>query len=162
MGALQIDEDPGYLRKMWLVERAAWLLLIAVLLAAALGAFGTGLFSKVEVGPPDGSYTLSYGRFERMQSPAELRVVPARPRGRHTLVWINASYLDQVSIAGILPRPESVILGSDRILFRFSTGGGPSVAAIRFNLEGERAGRAFGELGVDDREAVQIRQFYYP
>lgn len=161
MHAPQFDEDLDFLRKMWIAERVGWIFLSAVLVAAALGAFGSGLLSQVEVAPPGGAYRVSYGRFERMQSPVTLRVMPGRSNGGVTEVWISSSYLDRVSVKEIVPEPERTVLGAGRILFRFASSG-ESVAAIRFSLEADNAGAATGELGVDDAHAVTIRQFFYP
>lgn len=159
MQAPRFDEDLGFVRKMWLAERIGWTLLTTILLAALLGAFGTGLFSTVETVGPNGAYSVSYNRFERVQSPVTLRVRPAHT-GRRTVVWISASYLHRVTVNSILPEPESMTLDADRVLFSFATAspGG----AIRFELEGGSAGPVAGELGVDDAAAVPIRQFFYP
>lgn len=160
MQAPHFDQDLDFLRKMWLAERIGWVLLTMILLAALLGAFGTGLFSAVETVAPNGAYTVSYDRFARIRSPVTLRVRPAHA-GRRVVVWISAAYLDRVSVNSILPEPESTTLGADRVLFSFAATAAPGVA-IRFELEGGSAGPAAGELGVDEAAAVPIRQFFYP
>ena len=161
MNAPQIDEDLGFLQRMWVVERVGWTLLSAVLIAAALGAFGSGLFSTVEAAPPGNGFSVNYARFERMQSPVTLEVTPGRSGGGETLVWISSSYLDKVSVNAIMPEPERMVLGGNRIEFHFATSG-PSPAAIRFSMEADEAGPATGEIGVDESGAVPIRQFFYP
>ena len=161
MSAPQFDEDIGFLRRMWVAERIGWVALSAVLVAAALGLFGSGLLSRVEASPPGGAYKVTYGRFERMQSPMTLRVMPGRSDGGVTRVWISSSYLDGMTIQGILPEPQEMVLDGDRVLFRFPRNG-PTAAAIKFSLEGDSPGPVTGELGVDDAGAVPIRQFFYP
>lgn len=160
----QFDEDLGFIRRMWIVERVGWTMLSLFLAAALLGAFGTGLFSEVKAGPPDGAYTATYGRFERMQAPVTVRVSlkPKAASAREVVVWISSEYLSAMTVNGVTPRPERVLLGAGRVLFVFPQDNGPHGAEVRFNVEADSPGTVAGELGVGEAAAVPIRQFFYP
>src|SRR6185312_17388207 len=59
-----IREDMGFQRTSWVVERAGWIALTLLLLAALAGLFGHGWLSKDSIG--DGIMRVDYDRFQRI------------------------------------------------------------------------------------------------
>src|SRR4029079_12532418 len=58
-----IKEDMDFQRRSWTVERAGWLILGVVMVAALVGLFGYGPVSKAHLNGND--LKLSYERFQR-------------------------------------------------------------------------------------------------
>lgn len=159
-----VNEDIGFQRKMWVVERFGWTLLALVVVSAVMGAFGDGVLSEVRAGPADRSFEASYLRFARKQAPLTLRLEvrsAGRPGGSMT-VWISSDYLERFTLNAISPEPDQAIAEANGTEYRFATGGDPDTVVVRFSLEPERAGDASGAIGVSEEASVPIRQFIFP
>jgi hypothetical protein len=53
VGDLEIGEDLKFEKWQWTVERIGWLVMVGFIVAAMLGAFGRGLFSKKNIQTAD-------------------------------------------------------------------------------------------------------------
>ena len=160
---MQIAENLGFQRRMWIAERVGWAVLAAIVVAAVLGAFGMGLFGGVHASGPDRSFGVEYRRFGRMQSPSSLRVsLSPRTDDRELRIWISSSYLDRFQVQTIQPEPESTVIGDHRVTFVFALGGAGAAGTVSFMLEAQQPGTARGEIGVGDGAGLDIRQFFYP
>src|SRR5262245_38055738 len=79
---LQIDEEPAFQERMWLMERIGWWGIAAIPLAAAAGLFGHGPVSRATLEVTDDTQpahpmALEYERFGRAHS--ESRFIFSRP-----------------------------------------------------------------------------------
>lgn len=162
MEHLQSPENSRFHRRSWVIERAAWGVLAAIVTAAALGAFGKGPLSSAERAVADGTLTLAYQRFVRVESPTELRVVvdPALALDGRFALWLSADYLAGFRTDAIEPEPERTELGTDRTTFYFVTSA-EAPTAVRFYLVAEGSGPASGTVGTASAR-LAFEQFVYP
>jgi len=162
---LEIFEDMMLQRRTWLVERAAWIVLGAILSAALLGFFGGGgPAANAETTSADGSLSTHYARFGRREAPTELRVVATPPAdGGATLrLWLSREYIEAHEITSVVPPPSRVEAASDRYVFEFPLVASGETATILFRLEPRKAWRIEGRLGIDGGARLRFDQFVYP
>jgi hypothetical protein len=163
-GDLQVGEDVDFLRRAWRVQRVGWAVLVVVLLAALLGLTGTGPLSQAAAGAEGGPLRAEYERFVRANSVTDLRVHlgPGVPREGRARLWFDRQYLHKVEVTGVVPDPESVEVGSDRVTYVFlaAEAGGP--VEVAFDLKPMRFGSWRGRIGAGDAEPVPLRHFVYP
>jgi hypothetical protein len=147
-------------RRAWVFERVGWIVMAAILVAAAVGLFGHGWLSDAKAGAGD-ELVVDYSRFGRAHSPIEL-AVEWLARGQEPTLWISRPYLDEFEITEIRPTPSAVTLEPDRIVYAFRSGTPEARLAVTFMLKAEHGGRYRGRIGAGDGPAVEIRQFLVP
>lgn len=159
---LDLDRDLPFQRHQWTAQRAGWLIMTAIIVAALLGLFGSGPLSSAtaEAGP----LQLQYSRFERRYAPSELEVSIPRPaiRQDQVEVWITTGFLDRVEISSIVPEPEEVSETDERVVYRFSIDDLTDTPMIHVALEYDDPGVTTGRLGIIDGPQLTFWQFVYP
>lgn len=155
---LEVDEDLEFQQREWNVQRVAWGVMGAVVLAAMLGAFGRGPLSNASV-ERDG-LRLDYERFGRAQNPTTLRFHFIAAAQETSRVLISRKYLDAVRIENITPQPQNVEVDGDWLIYSFLTRQG--TAAATFRLKPEKLGALSGEARLAQREPISFGQFIYP
>ncbi len=128
--------------------------------AAALGAAGEGPLSSRTTETPGGDLALDYQRFVRRAAPTTLALRVA-PGAGDRAIWINADYLDRVTIRSITPAPSEARLGGDRHVFVFSQASARG-GTITVQLEPNAVGSLVGEAGVVGSAPVSFRQLVFP
>jgi hypothetical protein len=164
VGDLEIDQDLGYEKAAWKVRRAGSGLMIAIVLAALSGLFGTGPLSHTVTGGPSSPLRLEYGRFERFTSPSQLKVHlgPAATPGREARVWISRQYLQGLKLESVIPEPREVEAGADRLVMIFPLAEPGRGTSIELEFQPQKAGLVRGRVGVEGGPSVPFRQFVYP
>ncbi|HWO42426.1 MAG TPA: hypothetical protein VNO43_11545 [Candidatus Eisenbacteria bacterium] len=153
---LQIEEDPGFQTREWQVQRAGWAILGLLAALAALGVFGTGVFSRTSV-QADG-LKVEYERFGRLRRPDAFRIsFNAQGPGQ---VLISREYLDHFTIEDISPRPDRVEATAGWLAYSFPVRDG--MATVTFHLQPEAFGRISGAVRLADGESITFEQFIYP
>jgi hypothetical protein len=159
---LDLELDMGFERRSWAFQRIGWALMAVVVIAALLGAFGTGPMSRAEV--RSGPIRLEYPRFARVNAPAAMKIeveVPARPDDPVTL-WFDDALLDRVRIESVTPQPAVETMRNGRIVYVFP----PSAAGERFRatvrIEPESTGVVRARAGDGSDNAVSFWQLIYP
>jgi hypothetical protein len=158
-----VDIDPEFQRRMWVVQRAGWIIMGGVVLAALAGVFAGGPLSSAEARDPEGLLRAEYQRFERYQSPAVLRLHVAPPEASNSLTLvIGAALADSMRILRITPEPLEMMAAPEgmRLLFRVSSAQQP--LRIRFDVEPTRMGGVRSEIGIAGKPAAAVRWFIYP
>ncbi|HEX6995177.1 MAG TPA: hypothetical protein VF339_13615 [Gammaproteobacteria bacterium] len=152
-------------RRSWLVERAAWILLGAILVAALLGVFGGGgPAASTDRVSEDGNLSMQYDRFSRIEAPTRLRVVVTPPveAGTTLRLWLAREYVEALEIESILPEPSRVEAASDRYVFEFPLTAAGETSTILFRVEPREAWHVEGRLGIDGGSELRFDQFVYP
>ena len=112
---VSVNEDLDFQRREWTVQRIAWLVEAAVIVAALLGLLGNGPLSKASISDPTGSLFVEYSRFGHWESPLRIEIT-VQPRAGHlTRLSINRPYLDQMRVESITPQPVSQSADGERI-----------------------------------------------
>lgn len=161
---MQIDQDPDAQRHHWIAERVGWTVITLMILAALLGLFGSGWLSEASVGTPEGALRLEYSRFGRFLAPTALRLHVGSDgmyEGRVSL-WINRDYIEAAEVQRIVPPPDAVEAGADRLnyVLRVSDAGRPT--AVTIHLEPHRVGSLSGQIGLAGHKPLHFEQFIYP
>lgn len=161
---LQVGDDERFQRREWKVQRVGWAVLVLVLLAGLLGAFGGGVVAHATASSAGVPAVLDYERFVRFAAPTELRVVldpsAIRPDGAAHL-WLPHRYLDHVDVERVRPEPQRVTGGASGVIYEFLLTPGQA-GVISLVVRPDRAGVLTGQLVLADRRGLTFRQFVYP
>ena len=162
VGDIEIDRDLDFQHRQWTVQRAGWLVMIAILLAALIGLLGAGPFSSATVEAE--SLQLQYARFERRHAPTDLEMTIASSAvsQNQVEVWISADYLAGVEITSIVPEPEEVREADDQVVYRFIIDDQAHMPTILFSLEYDNPGPTTGRVGLIGGPELTFWQFVYP
>ena len=74
VGDLELDQDLGFQRREWSLQRIGWWALTGFVVVASLGLFGGGPLSRGRVGDPGAAVWIEYERFVRVGARARLYV----------------------------------------------------------------------------------------
>jgi hypothetical protein len=163
-GGLQLEQDIAFQERSWVVQRVAWGVMALAALAAFAGLFGAGPLSRATAGALGDPVRAEYQLFLRFQAPTSLTVElnPTAARDGEFRVWLARDYAEAVRVQEVVPPPERVEAGSDRLIYVFlaAPAGGP--AGVTFHLQPERIGPLTGRLGLPDGPTLSFSHFVYP
>jgi hypothetical protein len=92
----------------------------------------------------------------------EARVSPAAITDGRVRLSVGAGYLAGVVLTGVLPSPESVEAGPERVVFTFRAAAGNAPVTVRFNFEAHSFFRLRGRIAVAGDAPVEIATLVYP
>jgi len=162
VGDLEVSQDLDHEKKVWRVQRIGWAILFLLWLAGVAGLFGSGPLSGSTAS--GSGLRLEYDRFVRSTAPQKLTLhlgptVTAHPKVR---LWVDRQYLENQQIESVVPEPESVEAGPDRMVFTFSMAKPGAPTAVTVRLQTRRAGSLQGRVGVEGGGSLQFHQIVYP
>lgn len=161
----QVAEDINFQGRAWFWQRVGWAIMALLLLAGMLGVFGSGVLEKARAGDENSSLWLEYNRFGRAKAETSmLRVRLGAGMGREgrARVWLSRNYLEGMQIMGMVPQPESVETGPDRVTYVFRLTDPNKPTAVTFHLEPEKPGALKGQVGVEGGPQLDFTQYIYP
>lgn len=162
---LDVAQDLAFQRRDWVAQRVGWGVMALILIAAGAGLFGGGgPLSRTEARSADGSLRIEYERFAHQQTPTRLRFAfPAdAERKGEVRLWIERAYIEKTRIEHVLPMPQRVELGSERLTYVFAAGALREAGAAVFDLKIDHVGRLAGRAGIDAGPQAAFRHFVYP
>lgn len=158
-----IEQDLTFQRRFWKIQRIAWMIMGAALVAALLGFLGHGPFSRATLGGPDDPLRLDYDRLAQYEVASELSLRLLAQGGKPAAVWIDREYLTKVQLDGIVPAPERTELSADRVTYLFAlSSSGDQPVVITLYVRMKEAGRVRGAIGVAGGGSLSFRQFVFP
>lgn len=158
-------EDLRYQKAEWKVQRIAWVLMVGLVLAAFLGLLGnSGPIAQASLNSSDGALQLQYTRFAHHHAPTflEFTVSPTAVQNGEVQIWMDADYARTLSVESIIPEPDSVEVGPERVLYTFKVEAGDAPIAVIFHYQHDGFWWLEGHLGVEGGGSVHIRQFIFP
>lgn len=159
---LEIDQDLAFQRRAWIVQRAGWAAMGALLGLAVVGLLGSGPLSRHEVRTPDG-LRVEYPRFARYETPETITVRVAPTASADVQVWVDRGYLERASVESVVPPPSRVEVAADRLVYVFPRHRRGEPVTITFRLQATRIGPASGRVGlVGGAAPAAFRQLVYP
>jgi hypothetical protein len=155
----QISENPGFDRIQWRIERAAWVVMTLILVAALLGFLGGGgLLTRAT--EESGGLDIRYNRFTRFHGVDRIEVTIPGEAGEARLT-INESFLQSMEVEGVQPEPDSVDAGRDAVTYVFRLGEGEDAAEVTFTFRPRRIGRHSADFQAGEN-TVSFAQFALP
>jgi hypothetical protein len=160
-GELAIFKRSAQNELEWHVQRVAAVVLLALLVAIALGLFGRGgPLSTVALGS-DERLQVEYERFLRYHSPDQLRLQAQAPAVGTLRLIMAGDYVRDLKIERITPRPlQELVLDGDLVLTFDVAHGQPLHATIHFTPQSY--GPLRGWLAVADGPRLPLSHFVYP
>lgn len=160
---IELEQDLDFQRKSWTVQRVSWVLMLLIVVAALLGAFGDGPLSKVTAGDAQ-TLSVEYDRFLRVGTSAKLSVTlgTSAPESPSAALWLDRDWLSGNEVKSIVPEPDSTTVAADRVTYYFSTEPGGIPSKIEFDLKTKALGATRGKAGVVGGPVVTFAQFSYP
>lgn len=131
--ALELETDRAFQEKWWILERVAWLIMFAIVLAALLGLTGRGgPLATAQVNA--GDRKIVYPRVARWQTASEMSVEFPAGRGGKGEILIPSPFASRFSVESVVPEPSSVTAAPEGILYQFDLEGGAKPARALFGL----------------------------
>jgi len=163
--SLEIGQDLEHEKQSWQVKRIAWIVMVLAVLAALAGAAGSGPLShRVLAQPGGGSLSVEYERWIRFTGPHELVVhlAPVQGGGDSARVWLGRDYLEAMEIENVVPEPERVEAGTDRLVFVFPLVSPGNPTAVTFHLKPHHIGPTTATVGREGGPPLRFRQSVLP
>lgn len=165
---LQIPDVPGFVRRSWAIQRAGWLAMGLLMVAALLGLTGgKGPLNVLSMGAEAGPLHLIYHSPARKEADTELQVMLHADADGMARLWISRDYIESMAVAQINPEPERVEAAADRLVYTFNTrveAGQP--IRVTFVMQPLHIGTLAGRVGlVSDTQtetAFDFQQFILP
>jgi protein-L-isoaspartate(D-aspartate) O-methyltransferase len=152
-----IGWDEPFEDRWWRVEKIAWMLMTALLVAGGCGLFGRGALAKSHATGSD--VAVEYERVVRYQTPTRISLrVPPDDRG--TRVFVGRSLLDRLQVQSSMPPPLGSEVRPDGAVLLFPTQ--PTGGVITLTAEPGSIGICQQSLGLDGRPPISFRQLILP
>ncbi len=162
-GACPIKEDLRFQKMTWIVERAGWLVMVVIVIAALAGVFGDPT-TREDVRDGSGRLLVSYQRFQRHLDPTDLRIsVDARGQSLFE-VTIDQALSSNLEIRTIRPTPLEMQAHNGGMLLKFAASPeSEQPAQIKITGVPTSVGKLNGRVGLlDESGAAQLDIFIYP
>lgn len=152
--SLQID---------WTIQRAGWLLMVGVIVAALLGYLGRGPLTHQHARATDQSLSVEYYSIERYESPTELRIRIDQPpaEGEPLRLRVSKAFCDVTTVEQISPPPLRSTLVGDDVVYDFAVGK-PEELMVVYRFKHDDTGSLVYTLAVGDGEPVTVQQYILP
>ena len=160
-GEIEVSYDPEHEEREWCVQRAGWVLMAVLALAALAGLLGPGPISHARAGASGSPLQVQYERFVRNQAPGDLKFY-CRPQGKDQFqLSFGREFIEHTQIKEISPEPIETSTEGEKYVYRFQRSGG-SEHLVTFRVEGSQFGRMETEVELDKVAKVQFKQFFWP
>ncbi|SNS86982.1 hypothetical protein SAMN06265795_10844 [Noviherbaspirillum humi] len=158
---LELEVDPRQQRLEGVVERVAWVVLAAFLMAIAFGLFGRGgPLSDSEAVSADRDIGIEYQRFVRHHTSDTLRI-RVDAKADTVRLKVSADYLRRIQIEQVTPPPQRVVMEKGALVYEFNARPG-SIHDITFDFMPEGIGSLPGWIALEGRSRLSFEQFVYP
>jgi hypothetical protein len=158
---LQVDEDLDFQRREWAFQRAGWVVLLLLVVAAALGLFGSGPLSDALAEDGSGTLRVEYERFARFHGPATVKVElgPGSVTQDEARLVLSRRFVERIAQLEIAPEPDQAEMGADTFTYVFRARE-PGSVTLRYLPD--HFGTLDTTIAIEDGPAVEISQFVYP
>lgn len=158
--ALQLDEDLRFEKKQWMFVRITWWVLLLVMAATALGAFGKGPISSNQLTTDEGALAAEYGRFGRYGSSMRLSIKAVPEPDGAVRITLNEQLIESFRVRAITPNPIAARSTSGGVEYEFAAAGSGRVHVL-FELQPARRWLVNGSIRSRSG-TLQFWQFIYP
>jgi hypothetical protein len=152
---LEFDEDIDLQVKGWKIQRAAWIIIFALLLLAALGLFGTGVLSYRTISKKGD--VIDYEHFGRFQAQTQIELTINNKNGTAQIAFPQ-TYIDNFEIERITPQPEKTEILNSTVVYTFNI---TDKGKIVIYMMPQTTGTIKGTVAVNNT-VFNLSQFIYP
>jgi hypothetical protein len=92
----------------------------------------------------------------------EIKLQPGAVRGDTARVWLDYGWLQTIELQNVVPEPDSVEAGSDRLIYVFKMNRPDQPTTITFDYSPVRIGARDVSIGLDGGETITFNQVTYP
>jgi hypothetical protein len=156
-----IREDMAFQRRSWRMERAGWILIALVTLAALAGVFFHGPASYARVRNADNSWAVEYERFAHKTVVTHFTLRAAAPVADQILIRLSPAFAETHEIESIQPPPSRASGGTYGLELVFARSGAGDVA-IRIAARPRRFGIMSLHIEAEGRGSLNVFQLIYP
>lgn len=147
------DEQVNLLEKGWIIQKVGWALIIATMIAGALGLFGEGIVSEKKI--TSGATTIEFERFFRHE--AEMKVV-IESKDHIASIALPQEYLKNFRIVRFVPESDNNVTLNGNVQFNFLPGDNHTVT---FYLIPKEFGSIGGTMKVNGNN-FSLNHYIYP
>ncbi len=135
-GPLQVDSVDTFTGREWTAESLGWVLLGLALVAAMLGALGSGPLSSARAVSPSGRMTLDYQRITHQEADDQVVVEVVGGAGTGTVtLQLGGEWLDGLDLRQVLPQPSEETATPEGVDLAIPVrGGGPVRVVLSFRM----------------------------
>lgn len=157
-----VGEDLEFQRKWWRFEEIVWPILLLIVVADVLGAFGRGWLAKGHAETPDHALTLDYERVERASTPSIMmfRFGDAAIHHGRILLYVSDSIVKPLGAQRVSPQPAMSSVGNGGITYVFPASTSP--ASIQIQLEPSFPGLHSFRVQVEGSSPIQRNVLVVP
>lgn len=152
---LDLDEQPRLHRKGWIAQVIGKVLIIALMIAGLLGAFGEGWLSSRTI--LQGRTQLQYERFYRQDATMKLAVSQTGVAGRSAISF-PLPYISQLEVSQVVPEPEQSFTRDGQLWYVFEA---DQNLLVTFHLRPKTRGNLAGSVYVNE-DNIPVHHFIYP
>jgi hypothetical protein len=164
IGDIELDQKLRHQEREWRIQLYGWALMLAIVVAALLGVFGTGPLSSATAGSEPAGLTVKYERFIRHQGEMELtiQIAPGQVESGQVELWIDHAYLDDMVIEDVQPEPEEVRTSGDQRIYVFAVDSADAVLNVHIDSTPKAMGRLESKMGVNEGSGITFTQISLP
>lgn len=155
----QLDE--AFARRQWRVQRVGWALMLLIILAALVGAFGTSpLAGKVETKESEGGrYEVEYPRISRYQHAdrIHLRVHAPQAQGDALKVAFSNEFVEHASLQSSSPGPDGGGASADGAVYEYKVEDWSRPLVVTFEYEPRKAFWLPGHVTLTAGESAPVQ-----
>lgn len=157
--ALATPEKLARMRRNWRFQHIGWAGIAILVLAGAVGLFGSGPLSST-THSADG-LTVELNRFIRRETPFTIKVTATLPpESTQARLSLPRHFFDDVRVSSLMPEPVEVVTTDQTTTFVFAVDT-PRTLTIHLHCEARRSGLLHGEITAGDAR-LRFTQFVWP
>jgi len=158
--ALTAASQMARMRWKWRLQHLGWAVIGLLVLAGAVGLFGSGPLSSTTRAANE--LTLEYDRFIRRGTPFTLKAtIPVPPGSTRAELSLPRDYLGSLRVLSIVPEPIQVVSGAELTKFLFAADPASDLLVVDLHAEPIKAGMLDAEL-IAGGARLQFTQFVWP
>lgn len=164
VGDLEIPQDMAFQEREWIAQRIGWIAMLVIVMVALTGLLGAGPLSQATAGDNERPLQIAFPRFAHVETPTELTIhlKAGAAMSNEARIWLSRAYLQDNEVRQVVPPPDRVEAGADRLIFVFQISDPAQEAAFTFFIEPQQIGAHSGNVGLDGGATVSFNQFVYP
>lgn len=157
-----VKEHMRWQNREWQVQRIGIGVLFVIVILGACGLFSKGFLSNKILSADDGSVTVEYERFGRIQSSMDMVIRVRDISSDRFTVTLGKGAMDNLQIQTLQPQPvEAKTQGSDLVLTFAAQTTGPD-HSVWLGLQPQSPGINRVSVRADSQKPVEFTQWIYP